>query len=334
MARIVCKYSGVIFNCEHMPMGLSQSEYHHPLFSVPKKKLLTLTRDWAANKLSPTESYLLYLSLLHSTDLIIWRAAARYTDKTQQIIHNNMEHLIQIIGKIDLIKHPSFVLPKMAITYDTGDLSTSFYWIQSWNANYKEFMEDFLDSHRREEIKHKVERREMTLERFIKNPQADIQVIADNLAKWATVAGDFPDYMVQDSRSKSKVPLSEYWQDIISACAKSESIWHYKRADIEELIEHCEENIPHGSIYSHHLMKILRMGLIKHKDYTLFGDVDLAGKTTSFKLLDANASAEDANLAAAIQAAPDSEPRRDQYTKLSDFIRAKLNWDLKKRMGG
>jgi hypothetical protein len=53
MARITCKYSGVIFNCEHMPLGLSSNEYYHPLFSVPKKKLLVLSKEWAANKLSP-----------------------------------------------------------------------------------------------------------------------------------------------------------------------------------------------------------------------------------------------------------------------------------------
>jgi hypothetical protein len=334
MARITCIYSGVVFNCEHMPMGLSSHEYHHPLFSVPKKRLLALTKDWSANKLSATESYLLYLSLLHSTDLIIWRTQARYTEKTQSVIHNNMEHLVQIIGKIDIIHHPHFVLPKFAITHDTGDLANSFYWIQAWHANYKEFMEDFLDSQKREELKVKVERRENTLERLIKNPQADLQTVANNLAEWAALAGNFPDYEVFDSRGKNKVPIAEYWKDIISACAKSESIWHYKRADLEELIEHCEENIPHGTIHAHSLMKILRMGLVKHKDYTMFGDVDLAGKTTSFKLLDPNASAEEANLTAAIQAAPDAEPIKANYPKLGDFIRAKLNWDLKQRMGG
>lgn len=333
MARITCCYSSVVFNCEHMPMGLNAHEYHHPLFTVPKKKLLGLTRDWAANKLSPTESYLLYLSLLHSTDLIIWRTSARYTEKTQSIIHNNMEHLVQMVGKIDIIKHPSFTLPKFAITYDTGDLSNSFYWIQAWLANYREFMDDFIDASRREEIKVKVERRENSLEKLIKNNQVDINTLADNLAHWARIAGDFPEYEVTHPINKRKVPISDLWEDVIRACAKEEAIWKYSVGVIDKLIEHCEENIPHGSIYAHSLMKLLRNGLKKREDYMGFGDIDLAGKKTTFKLLDAHSSVEEANMIAAIQSAPDTEPRRDQYPKLSDYLRAKLNFDMKKRMG-
>lgn len=341
MAQITCRFSGVVFNCEHMPMGLSGNEYHHPLFSVPKKKLLGLTSQWAANRLSPTESYLLYLSLLHSTDLIIWRASARYTEKTASVIANNMEHLVQIIGKIDLITHPHFVLPKFAITYDTGDLKNSFYWIQTWVSNYKEFMEDFIDAQHREELKIRIDRRESALQRIIKDPNASPVIKAKQLAEWAADAGNFPEGDTPHpfkKEFKSTEPLSlsisEYWQEIIRAAVKEDAIWKYPQSDIDELIEHCVDNIEHGSLYAHDLMKVLREGSKKKKDYTGFGDVDLAGKTTSFKLLDANASAEQANIIAAIQSAPDSEPVRTNYPTLGAFIKAKCNWDMKKRMGG
>lgn len=333
MARITCRYSSVIFNCEHMPMGLSSSEYYHPLFAVPKKKLLNLTKDWAVNRLTPTESYLLYLSLLHSTDLIIWRTSARYTDKTASMIANNMEHLVQIVGKIDLIKHPAFVLPKFAVSPDTADLNNSFYWIQAWIHNYNEFMNDFIDAQKREEIKHKVERREGALERMIKNPLQQVESLANILSDWAALSGDFPDFKIAHPRRKdSHIIISEYWQEIIRACAREEAIWKYPRHDIEELITHCEDNIEHGSIYAHALMKLLRNGLQKHKDYTGFGDVDLAGKTTTFKLLDPNASAEEANMIAAIQSAPVTEPKRENYPTLGSYMKAKLNWDMAKRM--
>jgi hypothetical protein len=317
-----------------MPMGLSSSEYYHPLFSVPKKKLLALTKEWATNRLSHTENYLLYLSLLHSTDLIIWRTQARYTEKTQQLISNNMESLIQIIGKIDVIKNPAFALPKFAISPDTADLTNTFYWIQVWLHNYNEFMTDFIDAQKREEIKHKVERRESALERMIKNPLQEVESLANVLSDWAVLSGDFPDFKIDHPRRKGeKIIISEYWQEIIKACAREEAIWKYPRHDLEELITHCEDNIEHGSIYAHSLMRLLRNGLQKHKDYTGFGDVDLAGKTTSFKLLDPNTSAEEANMIAAIQSAPPSEPKRANYPTLGSYLRAKLNWDMAKRMG-
>lgn len=337
MARITCSYSGVVFNCEHMPLSLGAHEYHHPLFSVPQKKLLLLVKDWSANKLSPTESYLLYLSLLHSTDLIIWRTSARFTDKTLKIIHSNMEHLVQIVGKINLIKHPSFTLPKFAITYDTGDLSNSFYWIQAWIANYKEWMEDFIDAQKREEIKVQVERREHSLERLIKSPMAESSKVAGILSEWASMTYSFPDGLTPhpfkkaiNKREPLPITIDDYWQEIITACVNEERIWQYPRADIEELITHIEDNMEEntiGSIHSHALMRLLRTGLKKKIDYTGFGDVDLAGKTTQFKLLDASASVEDANIIAAIQSAPEKEPRRENYPTLGAYLRAKLNYE-------
>lgn len=333
MARITCKYSGVIFNCEHMPLGLSSNEYYHPLFSVPKKKLLVLSKEWAANKLSPTESYLLYLSLLHSTGLIVWKTQARFTDKTIGIISNNMESLLHIIGKIDVISHPAFSLPQISITYDTGSLENSFYWIQAWIHGYNEFMSDQISASKREELKERVDRRTASLEKLIKTAFTTPQALANNLALWATDAGDFPDTeTVPHPRTKTQVTIAEYWQEIIRACAREEQIWHYPKIDIQELIEHCEDNIPHGSIQAAALMKMLRLGLRKHTDYTGFGDVDLAGRTfTPFRLMRADDTVEDANVIAAIAAAPTTEPKRHMYPSSLAFIRAKCNWDLKMR---
>ncbi len=152
MAKILCAYSGILFQCEHMPMALSQREYHHPLFNVPKKKLLALTGEWSRHRLSETESYLLYLSLLHSTDLILWRTPAKYTERTRSIIANNMESLVQIIGKIDLISHPAFTLPHFAIGPDTADLSNSYHWINAWLSNYEDWEQGLKDESLREKL--------------------------------------------------------------------------------------------------------------------------------------------------------------------------------------
>lgn len=319
-------------------MGLSSNEYYHPLFAVPKKKLLNLTKDWAARRLSPTEEYLLYLALLHSTELIIWRSQARYTEKTPKIIASNMEALVQMIGKIDIIRHPAFVLPKMTITYDTGDLATSFYWVQAWMHNYKEFMEDFIDARTREEVKVRVERREYSLARLIKDQNVIPEKLANNIAEWAEDACEFPVYEINHPLQKGKrVPINEFWKEMIRACVKEEQIWRYSEGQFDKLIEHVEENLQNesmGSIYSHALMKLLRGGLEKREAYTGFGDIDLAGKTTQFRLMGSETSAEDANLIAAIQSAPLTEPKKENYPTLGAFIRAKLNFDAARRLGG
>lgn len=335
MAKILCSKSGILFQCEHMPSGLQANEYHHPLFSVQQKRLLALAQDWSANKLSATESYLLYLSLLNSTGLIVWRATARYTEKTASIIAANMESLLNIVGKINVINHPSFALPQFAISFDTGTLENSFYWIQAWHASYNEFMGDQKLIAKREAMKVRVERREMSLEALIKRAFANPQILANNLAMWAMDAGDFPEFSIEHPvHKKKRVPLSDYWCEIIRACAKDEAIWRYPLSDLEELITHCEDHIPHGSIHAAKLMRLLRDGHTKHKNFTGFGDFDLAGKTTSFKLLRSSDTVEDANVLAIIQAAPDSEPKRENYPTTFAYMKAKANWDLAQRYKG
>jgi hypothetical protein len=100
------------------------------------------------------------LSLTTFTYLLVWKAQARFTDKTLAIVSNNMESLLHIIGKIDVISHPAFSLPQISITYDTGSLENSFYWIQAWIHGYNEFMSDQLSASKREELKERVDRRD------------------------------------------------------------------------------------------------------------------------------------------------------------------------------
>lgn len=334
MAAITCSYSGVVFNCEHMPLALSSREYHHPLFSISKKKLLGLSGQWSTGKLSPTESYLLYLSLLHSTELIDWRVPAAFHSKTMQIISNNMESLIHIIGKIDLIHHPSFALPRFAITSDTCNLSNSYHWIQTWIENYNDWIDGY--KHSNAETRRALENRESALQRLIKSSHTDQSELASILSKWAALAGDFPQFITTHPLTKKRVPICDYWEQIIRSAANEDKIWQFPRGDIAELIDHCEDNIIHGSIYAHSLMKLLRDALRKYDDYLGFGDIDLAGRTTSFTIMpptgrpevSESTTAETANILSILSIAPESEPKRHQYPTNFAFIRAKANYDL------
>lgn len=331
MAQITCAKSGVVFSCEHMPMSLSSREYAHPLFSIPKKRLIALAAKWASGELTHTQNYLLYLSLLDSTELIIWRTPAAYTPKTQSIVANNMESLLHIIGKIDVISHPSFALPKFAITSDTCSLENSHYWIESWVENYNDWYDGLKDSSRREQYKALLGHREESLQRLIKTAYTKPEDLANSLATWAELAGDFPEFQITHPITHNKVRVSDYWKQIIRACAHDDAIWKYPKSDLSELIDHCEEHVIHGSIYASSLMRLLRNGLRKQEDYLGFGDVDLAGKTTSFVILNPSDSAEDANKLAAIQSAPTSEPKPHNYPNKFSYMKARANWDMAQR---
>jgi len=332
MASIVCAKSSVIFACEHMPLSLSSREVSHPIFSISKKKLISLAGQWHIGKLSPTESYLLYLALLNSTELIIWRVPAQYTAKTASIVANNMEALIHIIGKVDVIQHPSFVLPHFAISSDTCNLENSYHWIQAWIANYNEWYDGLKSASEREEYKSRLESRETSLSRLIKTADTSVEDLSIVLASWAEVAGNFPEFLTSHPITRRPIPINEYWKQIIRACANDDAIWRFPSGDISELIHHCEDNIIHGNIQSHSLMKLLRNGQKRHADYLGFSDIDLGGKqATSFTILDSESSSEDANKIAAINAAPELEPLAKNYPNKFSYLKAKANWDMARR---
>jgi hypothetical protein len=309
-----------------MPIPLHSRETIHPFFYTPQKTLLSLAGQWSAGKLTDVESYLLYLSLLNSTELVEFRVAAKYSDEqTPKIIHNNMEFLLKIVGKVNLIKHPSFSLPKFVITPDTADLKNSYYWIQAWVGAHKEFMDGYTTA----ADTYEQEVRERALERLIKSPHKTVENYAETLANWAEKACVFPHFLIKLPKSGREVPISAYWKLIIKTCATDSAIFNVPREDLEELIEHCEDNIEPGSIYSNALMRLLRSGHQKRTNFMGFGDVDIASKrSTEFTILDDESSVEVANIQSAIHSAPESVPKPDQYPSKFAYIKAKMNYDL------
>ena len=324
MAKIICAYSSVEFSCEHLPFSISSREVTHPLFHVSKKKLLGLAGQWAAGKLTPTESYLTYLSLLHSTGLIEWRVPAQYHSKSASIIANNMEQLIHIVGKIDIIKHPSFVLPHFVISPDTCSLENSYHWIQIWIQNYNDWAEN-IKSHANDQ---ELERREHSLQKLIKSSHKNIEDYPSILARWAMIAGDFPTFQV--TIKGVKMELADYWESIIVKCAKEEAIFQIPVNDLQELIDHCEEHIVgDGSIYAIALMKHLRKGKERQANYLGLGDIDLSRSSiTAYRILKPNESTDDANIQNMIDTAPLAEPNKRDYPDLISFIRAKAKWQV------
>lgn len=331
MAKIICSKSGIEFQCEHLPMAISSANIHHPLFSLPSKKLLSLSSQWSLGKLTHTESYLLYLSLLDSTSLVEWRTQAKYNSKTSAIIANNMEQLIHIIGKIDVLSTStltSLVLPHFVISPDTSDLSNSYHWIQVWNQNYNDWYND-VRSHINDQ---ELTRREKSLEKLIKTPHLSIEDYPSILANWARTACNFPAFLV--NVGGKKIEIGDYWESIILKCSKQEAIFKIPAYDLDELINHCEDEIISdgnmlGSIHGTALLRYLRKAKKTQENYLGLGDMDLASKSgTAYRILSPETSAEDANIQNMIDTAPTSQPTRENYPSLIEYIKAKARWTV------
>ena len=249
------------------------------------------------------------------------------------IIAQNMAPLADIVERIiasgttrvtNILHLPSYI-----ISPETADLGSTPDWIEIWNNCYT----DYLDNYKTSTALEKLTRLETTLERLIKDRTKDIASYSGQLAKWAADAANFPEYPAGLDSSilgGKEMTLSAYWQHIIKCCAKYEAIWEIPGEDIKELIEHCEETIFHGSIYAHELMTLLRAGYERKNNFLNLGDMDIgANGASTYRILDASASIEDANKLALIDSAPVNKPVESNYPNKLAFLKAKLNYNMK-----
>ncbi len=328
--RILCSYSSIQFQVEHFPGFLDSRESYHPVFDMAPKKLLATMGKWSSGGLTPTDSYLLFLALLKSTELVDFRVPAIRTERTDSIVAQNIEHLARTSIRLTSIVNPSVCFPHYVVSTDTRTLENVRYWIENWDDSYLDFTAGKLrDIEGRDEWK-KLATREAALERLIKNPHRPISSYASQLADWASIAGSFPDHGTVPSPFTSlPTTIADYWKTIITYCANDVRLFSIPRTDLQELIDHCEDKIPIGSIYSNALFKVLRHAFDRQKSFFGLGDIDISRST--YEILNSTDNVEDANLRGAIQSAPAEEPRQEQYPSKFEYLRAKLRWDLARR---
>jgi hypothetical protein len=325
--KILCSLSGLEFTCEHFPGTFYSKETYHPIFHIEQKKLLVYLKKWAGNELTPTDSYLLFLALLKSSDLVEFRVPVFRTEKTDSIIYNNMEYLARTVIKLNTVSNPGVIFPHYVITPDTRFLTNIHHWIENWEKEY----EDFLNGKRKDIQDRKLVQREAALARLIKNPHKAVSAYATEIAAWASVAGSFPVFTINSPfKDQGKVELKDYWKEIIVRCCRNELLFSIPKKDLDELLEHCEDHVPVGSIYSNALFKVLRTAHEKHKNFLSLGEYDIK---STYSLLSQEDTAEAANIKSMIDQAPEEEPRMEQYPTKFKYLQAKLRWDMAKRYG-
>jgi hypothetical protein len=316
--KILCKYSSIEYEVSHFPFSLESREVSHPVFAIPQSKLITVIARKYPTSLTPIDSYLGFLALMHSTGKIDWRVPAYYIPQMDSIIAQNMELLLRTIGTINAITHPAFTYPGFVMTPDTRSLSTVHHWIQI----LIDCIQQFQDGNKRAQLRDRIVRREQAMERLIKDPSKNPANYANQLAEWAALAGAFPTGTVPVDGVQ--IPLSEYWKAMIRKAARAEAVFSLNDVDLAELVEHCEQEIPHGTIYAHTLMAVLRAAADKKKNLLGLGDLDI--KTGTFRILDDSDTVERANLLAMIDSAPTEKPVESNYPSKIAFLRAHHKW--------
>lgn len=306
--NVFCQYSGDEFKLEGF--GSTRLTYVHPIFAADTSWLLSRMGAWSAQKFTEQESKLLFLAMLHSTELIEFRCAAH---PSNQVVQLNMEPLARILAWMDGISRKELVLPKFVIQHDNRRLENVRYWIETWfNAR-----KDYEDGYNKYLNQRKLADKEAALERLIRNSQRTTDDYAGLLATWALQASDAPK------------GLHDYWRELF--LLKGLKLYSAKTADLIELVEHMEENLEHGSIFAAATMKHVRTLLKKNQAGLNFGlgidDEDFEEINNSpFKIVEG--SIEEHNMQVIANSAPLEEPVASKFESRVAYLKAKAAWEL------
>jgi hypothetical protein len=322
MARITCAISGIRFDCSFMD-SISMGHdigYYHPIFALPRKRLYSIYTAHSKGELTSTDSYLLFLSLLHSSEKVTWEhpAICKPTEqRTKQIVHNNIAQLIRVLEKTDVIKHPSFKQPHFKLTLDTAHLDQIPNWIKAWEKNI-EFFNSSRVAIRQQQSLQEVENRLSLLINSGEKPEKYAYIIAT----WADEAANFP------------AEHRDIWMQTIRSCFNITKMFNTPLPLLKEIKDYCECNIEAGSIHFHALCEVLKEGISRHVDY--LGGSSLALGYTLLPTLGSGSALEDrkkeaenkAEIALLVASAPTEVPDPSDYPKSLDYLKAKIAYRL------
>ena len=312
--NVYCQYSGVQFDISGF--GGTKLTYVHPIFSAEPNWLLSRMGSWAAQKYNEEESKLLFLALLHSTELVEFRATAMPENNVVQL---NMEPLARICAWMYGLSRAQLVLPKFIVQQDNRRMLNVKHWIATWYEARK----DYEDGYNKFILDRKLAGKEEALERLIKNSQRTTDDYAGLLATWALQASSAPK------------GIGDYWRELF--LLKGLKVYSARTVDLQELVDHMEEALEHGSIFAAATMKHLRILLKKNQAGLNYGlgitDEDLAEiESSPFTIVEG--SIEEHNMHVVAASAPIEQPQPHhaiyQGSRVA-YLRAKAAWDLAQR---
>jgi len=313
MSNINCAISGITFSCEHLPITITKGEgYFHPIFALPQKKLLPLFSEHCMGHLTHTDSYLLFLAYLHSTEQVTWRQPASCSPAdpaTIKLIENNLRQLIEVIELTNIILLPSFTQPSFVVDSDNSLLQQVPNWILAWDKN----IADFKDGNRAIRFQESVKKLENKLSYHILSGEQP-KNFSHIIASWADKAAGFP------------LDRSEQWQRVIRSCFNSEKMFSTPLPLLKEIKAYCEENLEVGSIHFHTLYATLKEGISRHTDF-----LGLSSEALGYTLLPSDCSKGEAEIEVIKALATEEAPRRIDYSSDVDFLRAKLRYAVASR---
>tara|TARA_R110000772_G_scaffold71825_2_gene157181 strand:+ start:217 stop:1227 length:1011 start_codon:yes stop_codon:yes gene_type:complete len=322
MTTISCAISGLTFNCSgidnlHIPISAG---YFHPLFAASSQDRQALYSRHCKGMLSPTDSYLLFLAILHASGNVEWHSHVKLNPLAQDtivLVETNIAKLIHAIEQSAAILHPQFYQPSFRVTEHNCDLSSISAYIEELESNVADFRFGYA-SQKEADALQILENRLTALVLEGTHPDKCATIIAE----WANKVAQFPE------------DKAELYIRTIKACFSPTKMFNTPASLLHEIKAYCELNIEAGSIHFHALEEVLEKGIANHLDYLGVGLAGTGGletlpiehKTTATisTRLPPVTTKNQAAIAAVIAKAPKTLPQPADYSSNLEFLQAKL----------
>lgn len=253
--KLICPYSGISYTT----IGYGHGRAPHPIFYIPIKTLVQQQLEpFMIGKLDRIETHLLGCALLQKLP-ILWQCTI-YIDNWEPVWPTFIDKLAAIALSYDPRKLEQ--LPQFRLDNYNSDPKAVTFYVKQLN----EVSLGIGASATRYDNGESIGALRL-LRNAINNVDsgAKLPIIMSN---WAATVGHFPNTTFPISGSTAScMKLSEYWKHIIRLAFSSispmdilnrEDGIRIEAADIEELLEHCEQYIEYGSLHSIVLFKKLR----------------------------------------------------------------------------
>jgi hypothetical protein len=334
--KTICQHSGAVITIPGFT-HLTVKEFAHPIFSLSFSTLSTLYDDALNNDNAPAENYLLTLALLENTRYCTVKGCS-YTEEIGALCTALITKTFSLCTKINLldsIHGDDLNIPFILI--DAANLSNLPYLLNTWDDAIASFLENHATELMREETQALEYKLQSQLNKLKTLQQDKPKTYADNLANWAALASNFPAEFAE-----------QYKQIIIQSCINNEtsSFNELLSIDLEllhGLILHCEDNIPHGTLYATTLLRLLRKTRktlaayhdLSNMDEDLSPDNegDFANKRkaalSSFLIIES--ATNNAAIKNVIDNAPLVKPDLKDYKTHGEYIKAMLSYKVRNK---
>lgn len=325
MSKILCGKSGIIFSVAYGSVGIYDGSCVHPIFSLPYKKLLPLWQKHQESPLPDIDVFLLSLAALNSTGKLQFRTQATYCPESLSKCVTYLDDIMDVVQSINAITVPSFSVPEFVISAENNKLQNLKHWIETW----KVAVENFHKGRIFRKLKDEQSAFESSLTKLIKAGTTESKY-SSLLAKWTASAANFPSFGI-DENIFGCATIDEYWKHIIITAAKPHDI-SIPDSDIQELLDHLEDNIDASLTPGYKVLSMIRTLLERTESEFGISRAELARFSASYQITDKgnNEYLSQAVKDSLLKDAPVAEPRKHDYATAADYLRARAKWMLSK----